>query len=138
MNWTFGLILGLATFAGEASAHDFGCDGKPVPTGVKSACCGKADAHLLGQPWLNSQTGEVENWPMPEQNGRGDWTLTIDGSRGVWAYSQVQLSTDGCTWAFWSRYDPHGCSYEAHECNPTADKHKWGVSFYCLLMPMDL
>jgi hypothetical protein len=31
----------------RASAHDVGCDQSPVPTEIKSSCCGKADYHRL-------------------------------------------------------------------------------------------
>jgi hypothetical protein len=38
----------LATMTIEsASAHDKGCDGNPVPGGIKLDCCGKADEHRL-------------------------------------------------------------------------------------------
>ena len=121
----------------SAFGHSVGCDGRPVPENIKKVCCGKADAHLLGERWRNPETGEIEDWPLPTQNAKGDWVLTIAGSKGAWADKEIIPSPDGCYWAFWRRYDPHGCYDEATECHPTADKQKWSVSFYCLLVPME-
>jgi hypothetical protein len=37
----------VAVGIGSASAHEMGCDGKPVPERIKSDCCDEADEHQL-------------------------------------------------------------------------------------------
>jgi hypothetical protein len=46
--WAAIAVLAFAAMTIEsASAHDKGCDGNPVPGGIKLDCCGKADEHQL-------------------------------------------------------------------------------------------
>jgi hypothetical protein len=46
--WPAIAVVAFATVTIEsASAHDKGCDGNPVPGGIKWDCCGKADEHRL-------------------------------------------------------------------------------------------
>ena len=40
-------LLAFAAMTKDASAHDKGCDGSPLPVAIKMDCCGKADEHQL-------------------------------------------------------------------------------------------
>ena len=40
-------LLAFAAMTKDASAHDKGCDGNPVPVAIKMDCCGQADEHQL-------------------------------------------------------------------------------------------
>jgi len=57
------LPVGLAAFTAmaieNASAHDKGCDGNPVPLAVKLDCCSKADEHQLSP-------GQISRGPNEE------------------------------------------------------------------------
>jgi hypothetical protein len=58
--WAVIAVLAFAAMTIEsASAHDKGCDGNPVPGGIKLDCCGKADEHQLKPEQISrGQNGE--------------------------------------------------------------------------------
>jgi hypothetical protein len=77
--------LAAATAPQASSAHDVWSNGQPVPSWIKAACCGVADAHLLGGNdfWLDS---------------RG---FHIKGLDTVIPFAMILPSLDGQIWAFW-------------------------------------
>ena len=80
------LVAAFLVLASPASAHDVWADGEPVPSWVKSTCCGKADAHHLKpeQVHVTALGYKVEGYPEPIP------------------FSRAMPSQDGEYWAFWS------------------------------------
>ena len=71
----------------RASAHDKGCDGNPVPEGIKLDCCGEADEHQL----------------KPEQISRGpndEYIVSFEGYTFVIPADKALPSNDPCSHIF--------------------------------------
>ena len=75
-HWVWAAVLAFAAITIEsASAHDKGCDGNPLPKGIKLDCCGEAEEHQL----------------KPEQISRGpnheysfeDYTFVIPADKAL-------------------------------------------------------
>ena len=76
----------LLLLAGRAHGHDQWANNAPVPTWVKSACCGPDEAHQLD----------------PSQVHRVKTGWMIDGLANVVPDDRVYPSQDGQAWGFWS------------------------------------
>ncbi len=84
MKSTLAALLLLVT--GPAAAHDVWADGRVVPSWVKAACCGPADAHHL----------------RPDQVHRvSDDYYMVDGYRYRIAARDALPSQDGEYWIFY-------------------------------------
>ena len=84
------MMAGLTTgFSMPAAAHYLWKNGQPVPSWVKTLCCGKADAHML-------EPSDV--W----QDEHGAYH--IKGNEGIVLPKQVLPSQDGRYWAFYASY----------------------------------
>jgi hypothetical protein len=71
----------------SASAHDKGCDGNPVPAGIKLDCCGGTEEHQL----------------KPEQIRRGannEYIVSIEGYTFVIPADRALPSNDPCSHIF--------------------------------------
>ena len=83
--WAAIAVLAFAAMTIEsASAHDKGCDGNPVPGGIKLDCCGKADEHRL----------------KPEQISRGpndEYIVSFEGYTFVIPADKALPSNDPCS-----------------------------------------
>lgn len=77
-------ILAVAT-PGTARAHDKWADGTDVPSWVKSSCCGKEDAHILG----------------PDDYAIEPDGFHVKGVDMVVPMDLVKPSQDGQVWAFY-------------------------------------
>ena len=105
-----------------ASAHSVGCDGKPPPEEVKSNCCGKADAHLVG-PGTDYPLTRIE----------GGYQIIVRGHAHGWKDEEIMPSRDGCYWAWWQDGSTTtGCGPEGGACVKVKDPE---VYFYCLSLP---
>ena len=86
--WPAIAVVAFATVTIEsASAHDKGCDGNPVPGGIKWDCCGKADEHRL----------------KPEQISRGrndEYVVSFEGYTFVIPAGKTPPSSDLCNHNF--------------------------------------
>jgi hypothetical protein len=88
--WLWAVIAVLAFAAmtiQSASAHDKGCDGKPVPGRIKLDCCGEADEHQL----------------KPEQIKRGpndEYIVSFGGYTFVIPADKALPSNDPCSHIF--------------------------------------
>jgi hypothetical protein len=86
--WAAIAVLAFAAMTIEsASAHDKGCDGNPVPGGIKLDCCGKADEHRL----------------KPEQISRGpndEYIVSFEGYTFVIPADNALPSNDPCSHIF--------------------------------------
>ena len=86
--WPAIAVVAFATVTIEsASAHDKGCDGNPVPDGIKLDCCGKADEHRL----------------KPEQISRGrndEYVVSFEGYTFVIPADKALPSSDPCSHIF--------------------------------------
>jgi hypothetical protein len=86
--WAVITVLAFATTTIEsASAHDKGCDGNPVPVGIKLDCCGGAEEHQLG----------------PEQIRRGankEYIVSFEGYTFVIPTDKALPSNDSCSHIF--------------------------------------
>jgi hypothetical protein len=124
--WEVIAVLAYATVTIEsASAHDKGCDGNPVPDGIKLDCCGKADEHQL----------------KPEQIKRGpnnEYIISFERWTFVVPADQSQPSADACSHIFFA--DPwitvRGTKYR------WSALHGWSVlsdppRVWCFLTPLD-
>jgi hypothetical protein len=87
----FSAVIAVLAFAGaaieSANAHDRGCDGNPVPGGMKLDCCGKADEHRL----------------KPEQISRGsndEYIVSFEGYTFVIPADKALPSSDPCSHIF--------------------------------------
>ena len=89
MKRLFAILVASAAAAAAcgAHAHDFGCDGKPVPHWIKAACCGPADAHAFD---------------TLEQDGNGDYHVVIKGERVTLSQKNALPSQDQCFWVFYN------------------------------------
>jgi hypothetical protein len=84
---TFLALLGLCLWSGSrACAHDAWSNGEKIPNWIKSACCGQAEAHVLG-------SGEYMIGPD------GFHVIGIDTPFPI---SQILPSQDGKVWAFYN------------------------------------
>jgi hypothetical protein len=113
-------IIAIPAFAAmmieSASAHDKGCDGNPVPGGIKLDCCGKADEHQL----------------KPEQISRGpsdEYIVSFEGYTFVVPADRALPSNDPCSHIFfenvWVIVDAN------HSHVPETP------NVYCFLTPLD-
>ena len=61
--WSAAFALGLLL---PASAHDVWADGSQIPVWVKSACCGKDEAHLLRPSQVHKVEGgyRIDGYPL--------------------------------------------------------------------------
>jgi hypothetical protein len=86
--WAMVAVLAFAAVTIEsASAHDKGCDGNPVPGGIKLDCCGKADEHQL----------------RPEQIRRGpkdEYIVSFEDYTFVIPSDKALPSSDPCSHIF--------------------------------------
>jgi hypothetical protein len=80
--------LALGLVAPAVSAHDVWADGSTVPIWVKSACCGKDEAHLL----------------RPNQVHKVEGGYRIDGYPLIVSETSVLPSQDENYWAFYQIY----------------------------------
>jgi len=87
------IALAACLIAGAASAHNVGCDGRPVPAHIKAACCGVADAHRV----------DANN---VSRDGSGNWIVANDGRTFTIPDERVEPSPDGCIWLFYSPSSP--------------------------------
>ena len=78
----------VCALAASAQAHDFGCDGKPVPENIKAACCGKADYHRLG-------------FDQIEEDDQG-YVIHVNGYTAHVPRNQALPSPDGCPAIFYN------------------------------------
>ena len=83
------LVSSMLTIPSSVAAHDFWSNGDPVPSWVKSWCCGQNDVHQL-------RPGAVHI----KQDG-----YHIDGIATVVPISKAMPSADGKYWAFWKSAD---------------------------------
>ena len=81
------LLMALAICA-PANAHDQWADGSEVPSWVKSACCGPADAHLLKNDDVWVEGGEYH----------------VRGNRYTVPVNKALPSPDGRFWIFYGTY----------------------------------
>lgn len=83
MRW---LMVALVIASFPAVAHDRWADGSEVPKWIKSACCGQADAHVLGpdEYWIDAHGFHVSGI---------DKSVPLD---------KVLPSQDGKVWAFYT------------------------------------
>ncbi len=110
---TIGVLLAAPL---AASAHQLGCDGKPVPEDVKASCCGKADGHQVPAGDLHEDDNGV--WHIII--GGVDYPIVYRGTRnGILALD----SRDGCSYVWYQSYGL-GSSLQ--------------ITFYCLMLPLDL
>src|SRR5271166_447194 len=86
--WVWAAVLAFAAMTIEnASAHDKGCDGNPLPKGIKLDCCGKADEHQL----------------KPEQISRGpnhEYIVSFEDYTFVIPADKALPSSDPCSHIF--------------------------------------
>jgi hypothetical protein len=85
--WAVIAVPAFAMMTEIASAHDKGCDGNPVPAGIKSDCCGKADEHQL----------------KPEHIHRGpdgEYIVSFEDYRFVIPADEALPSNDHCSHIF--------------------------------------
>lgn len=84
MRWLMVTLLSLASF--PATGHDKWANGEQVPQWVSTACCGQADAHILGSNdyWIDAHGFHVVGI---------DQAVPID---------KVLPSQDGKVWAFYN------------------------------------
>jgi hypothetical protein len=86
--WAVITVLAFATITIEsASAHDKGCDGNPVPVGIKLDCCGGSEEHQL----------------KPEQIRRGtnnEYIVSFEGYTFVIPADKALPSNDPCSHIF--------------------------------------
>lgn len=89
---SYGVAVWSAAFAlsllRAASAHDVWADGSQIPVWVKSACCGKDEAHLL----------------RPNQVHKVEGGYRIDGYPLLVPDTSALPSQDGNYWAFYQIY----------------------------------
>jgi len=97
----FAVVFLLAFLSTNAQAHDRWKNGTPIPSWIKSQCCGSADAHDLGPDGdqVHHLTAE-ECWPGSTQ---GCWR--IDGVPHLIPDSDALPSEDGDFWAFYNEAD---------------------------------
>lgn len=93
-------------------AHDQWANGEPVPSWVKTACCGPSDAHHL-------KPSQVQETQCPSGTGT---CYRVEGFRDAVPFSSVQPSQDGEYWAFYR--------------DETADSPQ--SPMYCLFIPFSL
>ena len=79
-------LLFLMLIAERAQAHDQWANGRPVPSWVKSACCGPDEVHQLNL----SQVHKV----------KAGWI--IEGIANIVPDDRVYPSEDGTVWGFWA------------------------------------
>ena len=86
--WAMIAVLAFAakTIAG-ANAHDKGCDGSPVPAGIKLECCGKADEHQL-------EPEHIRRGPD------GEYIVSFEGYTFVIPADKALPSNDHCSHIF--------------------------------------
>ena len=111
------LAMGLAAVTAvaieNASAHDKGCDGNPVPAGVKLDCCSKADEHRV----------------RPEQIRRGpndEYLVSFEGYLFVIPADKALPSNDHCSHIFFPNVWINNVGRD-----PTTP------DVYCFLTPLD-
>ena len=80
------VLLFLMLIAKGAQAHDRWANGRPVPSWVKSACCGPDEVHQLNL----SQIHKV----------KAGWI--IEGIANIVPDDRVYPSEDGTVWGFWA------------------------------------
>ena len=89
---SYGVVVWGAIFAlgliPSALAHDVWADGSQIPVWVKSACCGKDEAHLL----------------RPSQVHKVEGGYRIDGYPLIVPDTSALPSQDGNYWAFYQIY----------------------------------
>jgi hypothetical protein len=98
-----------------ASAHDKGCDGNPVPGGIKLNCCGKADEHQL----------------KPEQISRGpdgEYIVSFEDYRFVIPADKALPSNDHCSHIFFENVWDIAGGNAVHPSTPKV---------FCFLTPLD-
>jgi hypothetical protein len=84
---TLATMIGLTGFGiGHAWPHDFWANGDPVPGWIKSACCGQAEAHVLG-----SDEYSIDS--------RG---FHVRGIAKAFPMNEILPSQDGKVWAFYN------------------------------------
>jgi len=82
------VLLSAVVAALPASGHDLWANGMPVPSWIKTACCGPSEAHRLVASQVHA---------LPDG-------YHVDGLSTVIPYSRVQPSPDGEFWGFWNSY----------------------------------
>lgn len=82
------LSIGCCAGLLPAQAHDVLANGEPVPSWVKSQCCGVSDAHHLTAEQVHATTGGYR----------------LDGYSQVIADKQKLPSPDGTWWVFYRDY----------------------------------
>jgi hypothetical protein len=110
-------VLAVAAMTIEsASAHDKGCDGNPVPGGIKLDCCGKADEHQL----------------RPEQISRGpndEYIVSFEGYTFEIPADKALPSSDPCSHIFFENvWVIVGDNHTRFPGTPNV---------YCFLTPLD-
>jgi hypothetical protein len=86
MAWATLLFVSVLCTSDFALGHDKWANGNPVPTWVKSACCGPDEAHHLDL----SQVRKVKS----------GWR--VEGITNIVPEDRVYPSQDGQVWGFWS------------------------------------
>ena len=111
------LPMGLAAFTAmaieNASAHDKGCDGNPVPLAVKLDCCSKADEHQLSP-------GQISRGPNDE------YIVSFENYVFVIPVNKALPSSDHCSHIFF----PNVWINNGGRDPTTPD-------VYCFLTPLD-
>ena len=86
--WVWAAVLAFAAITIEsADAHDKGCDGNPLPKGIKLDCCGEAEEHRL----------------KPEQISRGpnhEYIVSFEEYTFVIPADKALRSNDPCSHIF--------------------------------------
>ena len=112
----------LLLLSSPAIAHDYWADGSVVPSWVKQACCGQADAHKLKGLGVD----------VHEDSCGGKLCYRVDGFAGRIPYREVQPSQDGDWWIFY-REAGESCPMEGGGCSPVPQSQA-----FCFFVPMNL
>ena len=78
-------LLAVLLLTTPASAHDAWINGEPIPSWVRSSCCGPSDAHHIPASAVRV---------MPDG-------YHIDGINTVVPIDRALPSQDGAIWGFW-------------------------------------
>lgn len=99
----------------SSAAHDVWADGSPVPSWVKTVCCGPSEVHEL----------------TPEQVHKTDTGWKIDGYDGdIVPYKNTLPSQDGHYWAFYHNAQKY-CSEGSEACYMSSP------AIHCFFAPME-
>jgi hypothetical protein len=115
--WVWAAVLAFAAMTIEsASAHDKGCDGNPLPKGIKLDCCGKADEHQL----------------KPEQISRGpnhEYIVSFEDYTFVIPSDKAPPSSDPCSHIFFENV--------WMIAGGNAVRVPWTPDVFCFLTPLN-